>query len=168
MIAKQAGTTLALLNQGLGGVEQILAGEEGGQRQAFLPQAEKVAVYMTECITPEHFYVAKVGDVNSVQELERELGAWALEQGYPVYTFNPSVGQVVMVQPGEEEGEGWQRARVLARLGAKQVGSAAHCSPKGPYYRDRVPIGTFLTFWVPIGSLFIFQGPYFQSFGLHI
>ena len=30
----------------------------------------------------------------------------------------------------------------------------------------RVPIiGTFLTFWVPIGSLFIFQGPYFQCFG---
>ena len=22
----------------------------------------------------------------------------------------------------------------------------------GPYYRDRVPIGTFLAFWVPIGS----------------
>ena len=32
----------------------------------------------------------------------------------------------------------------------------------GPYYRDRVPIGIFLAFWVPIGSLFIFQGPYFQ------
>ena len=40
-----------------------------------------------------------------------------------------------------------------------------HCSPKGPYFRDRVLIGTFLTFWVPIGSLFIFQGPYFQYFG---
>ena len=43
--------------------------------------------------------------------------------------------------------------------------SLKHCSQKGPYYRDRVPIGTFLTFWVPIGSLFIFQGPYFQCFG---
>ena len=40
-----------------------------------------------------------------------------------------------------------------------------HCSEKRPYFRDRVPIGTFLTFWVPIGSLFIFQGPYFQCFG---
>ena len=40
-----------------------------------------------------------------------------------------------------------------------------HCSEKGPYFRDQVPIGTFLTFWVPIGSLFIFQGPYFQCFG---
>ena len=31
---------------------------------------------------------------------------------------------------------------------------------------QRVPIiGTFLALWVPIGSLFIFQGPYFQCFG---
>ena len=38
----------------------------------------------------------------------------------------------------------------------------------GPYLGIRVPIGTFLAFWVPIGfgSLFIFQGPYFQCFGL--
>ena len=35
---------------------------------------------------------------------------------------------------------------------------------EGSPYRDRVPIGTFLAFWVPIGSLFIFQGPYFQCF----
>ena len=40
-----------------------------------------------------------------------------------------------------------------------------HCHPKGPYYRDLVNKGTFLAFWVPIGSLFIFQGPYFQCFG---
>ena len=39
-----------------------------------------------------------------------------------------------------------------------------HCHPKGPYYRDWVHIGTFLAFWVPIGSLFIFQGPYFRCF----
>ena len=99
-------------------------------RQAFLPLAEKVAVYMTECITPEHFYVTKVSDVSSLQKLERELGAWALEQGYPVYTFNPSVGQVVMVQPGEDEDEGWQRARVLAKLGAKQVGMEGDEAPR--------------------------------------
>ena len=44
--------------------------------------------------------------------------------------------------------------------------SDTHCSKKGPYYRDPVPIGTFLTFWVPIGSQFIFEGPYFPCFGL--
>ena len=27
---------------------------------------------------------------------------------------------------------------------------SVHCSKKGSYYRDRVPIGTFFTFWVPI------------------
>ena len=29
----------------------------------------------------------------------------------------------------------------------------------------RVPVGTFLAFWVPIGSLFIIEGPFFQCFG---
>ena len=107
-----------------------MVGEEGGQRQAFLPQAAKVAVYMTECISPVHFYVTKVGDVNSRLELERELGAWAKEKGYPVYAFSPSVGQVVMVQLEEEGGEGWQRARVLAKLGARQVGRAEDDAPR--------------------------------------
>ena len=39
----------------------------------------------------------------------------------------------------------------------KVTSSELHSSPKGPYFRDRVPIGTFLTFWVPIyisGSLY--------------
>ena len=40
-----------------------------------------------------------------------------------------------------------------------------HCQLKGPYYRDLVLIRTFLAFWVPIGSLFTFQDPYFQCFG---
>ena len=47
----------------------------------------------------------------------------------------------------------------------QSVWNIYHCYPKGPYYRDRVLIRTFLAFWVPIGSLFIFQGPYFQCFG---
>ena len=34
----------------------------------------------------------------------------------------------------------------------------------GPYLGTGVPKGTFLAFWVPNGSLFIFQGPYFQCF----
>ena len=33
-----------------------------------------------------------------------------------------------------------------------------HYSQKGPYFRDRIPNGTFLIF----GFLFIFKGPYFQ------
>ena len=36
-----------------------------------------------------------------------------------------------------------------------------HCGKKGPHFRDWVPIGTFLTFWVPIlcsGSLFSLFG----------
>ena len=34
-----------------------------------------------------------------------------------------------------------------------------HCPQMGPY-RD-----LFLAFWVPIGSLFIYKGPYFQCYG---
>ena len=37
------------------------------------------------------------------------------------------------------------------------------------YLRTGILIWTFLTFWVLIGSLFIFQGPYFQCFGfIHV
>ena len=42
-----------------------------------------------------------------------------------------------------------------------------HCPQKGPYYRDQVPIGTFLNFlgpyWVPI----YISGSLFSVFGLH-
>ena len=40
---------------------------------------------------------------------------------------------------------------------SSQISDIANCSKKGPYYRDRVSIGTFLAFWVPFyisGSLF--------------
>ena len=40
------------------------------------------------------------------------------------------------------------------------------CLKMGPYFRDRVLIRTFLAFWVSIGSLFIFQCPYFHCYGL--
>ena len=57
--------------------------------------------------------------------------------------------------------EKFQSSETVCEL-LKVTSSELHCSPKGPYFRDRVPIGTFSTFGVPIGSLFIFQGPYFQ------
>ena len=44
------------------------------------------------------------------------------------------------------------------------VHGETHCGEMGPYFRNGVPIGTFLTFWVLIWSLFIFQGSYLQSF----
>ena len=31
-----------------------------------------------------------------------------------------------------------------------------HCSQVGPHLRDPVPMGTFFSFWVPIGSPFLF------------
>ena len=38
-----------------------------------------------------------------------------------------------------------------------------HCPQNGPYYRDRVIIGTFLAFWVPI----YISGSLFSVFWLH-
>ena len=37
-----------------------------------------------------------------------------------------------------------------------------NCYQKSPYLRDQVPMGTHFTVLVPIGSLFTFQGPYFE------
>ena len=35
-----------------------------------------------------------------------------------------------------------------------------HCGHMGPHLGDRVPMGTFFSFGVPIGSPFLFQGPH--------
>ena len=37
-----------------------------------------------------------------------------------------------------------------------------NCYQKSPYLRDQVPMGTHFTVLVPMGSLFTFQGPYFE------
>ena len=66
----------------------------------------------------------------------------------------------------------WIYARARAAVPAKGhihyclVGSidlSRHCHLKGPYYRDRVPIGTLLAFWVPI----YISGSLFSVFWLH-
>ena len=50
---------------------------------------------------------------------------------------------------------------ILSQRGGGKGGSPL--SPNGSLFRDP---GPFLVFWVPIGSLFIFQGLYFQCFGI--
>ena len=66
----------------------------------------------------------------------------------------------------------WIYARARAAVQAKGhiqyclVGSIdlpRHCHLKGPYYRDGVPIGTLLAFWVPI----YISGSLFSVFWLH-
>ena len=37
-----------------------------------------------------------------------------------------------------------------------------NCYQKSPYLRDQVPMGTHFTVLLPMGSLFTFQGPYFE------
>ena len=41
-----------------------------------------------------------------------------------------------------------------------------HCAHMGPHLGDPVPMGTFFSFWVPIGSAFLFQGPHFYKLWL--
>ena len=79
-----------------------------------------------------------------------------------------------VLQPLCEVGELPQRLHSQSSVMSSGVGFSSigwispilqHCDQKGPYYRDRVPTGTFLAIWIPTGSLFICQGPYFQCFG---
>ena len=39
-----------------------------------------------------------------------------------------------------------------------------HCSQKGPYYRDQVPIGTFFDFWGPYWVPIYISGSLFSVF----
>ena len=61
----------------------------------------------------------------------------------------------------------YYNALVVFIIKTKEYSVHRHCSQKGPYYRDRVPIGTFLTFlgpyWVPI----YISGSLFSVFWLH-
>ena len=71
-------------------------------------------------------------------------------------------------------GDPW---RLLETISEPQLCFGREISLKGPLdtveivkeYMDmidtvpkRVPVGPFLAFWVPIGSLFIIEGPFFQ------
>ena len=58
----------------------------------------------------------------------------------------------------------WQLFYILVHPTGKPATAKAfffHCSKKGPHFRDRVPIGTFLTFWVPNHT----SGYLFSEFG---
>ena len=83
-----------------------------------------------------------------------------------VVSTNQSVEMRECLSRKENRGSGKAKAEVCCcRFTWCICSLPMHCSEKGPYFRDRVPIGIFLTFWVLIGSLFIFQGLYFQCFG---
>ena len=115
-LATEAGTSLTM-----GEAEERVVEEEVEQlRTAFLPIGNILHVYMTECLSPQHFYLASVANMASLEELEREVGRVAEEQRFPKFAFTPEIGQVVMVRPGLDEG--WVRGRVVARLGPKQKG----------------------------------------------
>lgn len=54
--------------------------EEGVEiktRIAFLPREEIIMVYMSECMSPSHFYLQKVAHTDSLDRLERDITDWA-------------------------------------------------------------------------------------------
>ena len=88
----------------------------------------------------------------------------ASEGGAPIFQRQKRLSCSFPHQAAQQH-DGWQGPFSGCPLSLRCSPTRWHCSPKGPYFRDRVPIGTFFTFWVPIGSLFMYQGPYFQYFG---
>ena len=84
---------------------------------AFLPGDRSVAVYMSDCISPSHFYVSLVKDTGRLVALETELSQWAEEQ--VGCSFQPQEGQLVAALLGE--GERWVRSRVVRCLGDGRV-----------------------------------------------
>ena len=88
---------------------------------------------------------------------------WRLYLTNGVFAFSSGSGSSLKVTLMEESGGFLSHVFVIVFVYDRS--GLLHCHQKGPYYRDWVLIRTFLAFWVPIGSLFIFQGPYFQCFG---
>ena len=90
--------------------------EEGVEiktRIAFLPREEITMVYMSECMSPSHFYLHKVAHTDSL-----DITDWAKKENIPNYNFRPKEGELVVVKP---EGETYFcRARVIRVLGARQ------------------------------------------------
>ena len=83
--------------------------EEGVEiktRIAFLPREEIIMVYMSECMSPSHFYLHKVAHTDSL-----DITDWAKKENIPNYNFRPKEGELVVVEP---EGEMYFcRARVI-------------------------------------------------------
>ena len=93
------------------------------------------------------------GEITLVEEGEQDV-----VNTRPLVLCSPAV---MDISDDSEEEYFFQRPRVVLFINSKVLCSfvliLVHCSQMGPYFRDRVPIGTFLTFWFPIyisGSLF--------------
>ena len=54
-------------------------GQEVKTRTAFLPLGEVVTVYMSECLTPSHFYLNRVAFVDTLVRLEKDITDWVEE-----------------------------------------------------------------------------------------
>merc|ERR1719483_1081389 len=83
-------------------------------RTAFLPMDEVVTVYMSECLSPSHFYLHRVKHIDSLDRLEKDIVEWAESENLPNYNFKPKEGEVVIAKPDGETL--YCRAKVLKVL----------------------------------------------------
>ena len=71
-------------------------------RRAFLPLHTMVPVCMSECVTPDHFYLQLSSQLNSLTRLEQEVAAWASEfQQYGLLLL-PVAGQLVLAKVDQD------------------------------------------------------------------
>eukprot|EP00092_Neocalanus_flemingeri_P029610 GFUD01032156.1.p1 GENE.GFUD01032156.1~~GFUD01032156.1.p1 ORF type:complete len:620 (+),score=228.68 GFUD01032156.1:1-1860(+) len=96
--------------------------EEGVEiktRTAFLPLEDMVTVYMSECVSPSHFYLHRVAHMDSLDRLEKDITDWAKKENLPNYSFRPKQDELVIVRPEWEIS--FFRARVTKVLGSRQM-----------------------------------------------
>ena len=73
-------------------------GVEVKSRTAFLPQDEVVTVYMSECMSPSHFYLHRVVFIDILNRLEKDITDWVDRENIPSYNFRPKEDEIVLVR----------------------------------------------------------------------
>ena len=118
-IAEKAGIPIPEVRDESLDTSMVEEGVEIKSRTAFLPQDEVVTAYMSECMTPLHFYLHRVAFVDILNRLEKDITDWVEKENIPYYNFRPKEEEIVLVRA---EGETFfRRARVVKMLGSRQM-----------------------------------------------
>ena len=119
LLYKMAGIPIPKVREESLDTSMVDVGVEVKSRTAFLPQDEVVTAYMSECMTPLHFYLHRVAFVDIFNRLEKDITDWVEKENIPYYNFRPKEEEIVLVRA---EGETFfRRARVVKMLGSRQM-----------------------------------------------
>eukprot|EP00090_Calanus_glacialis_P015764 TRINITY_DN24840_c0_g1_i1.p1 TRINITY_DN24840_c0_g1~~TRINITY_DN24840_c0_g1_i1.p1 ORF type:complete len:604 (-),score=265.68 TRINITY_DN24840_c0_g1_i1:51-1700(-) len=118
-MAEKAGIPIPEVRDESLDTSMVEEGVEVNSRTAFLPQEEVVTAYMSECLSPSHFYLHRVAFVDILNRLEKDITDWVEKENIPSYNFRPKEEEIVLVRA---QGETFfSRARVVKLLGSRQV-----------------------------------------------